>query len=59
MADTIIEVKPVFFVAPDLTPKLAGQIFLAGENLTNVSYAYMKDYPMPGINGMVRVSLKF
>jgi hypothetical protein len=59
MVETILEVKPVFFVAADLMPKLAGEIFLAGENLTNVSFAYMKDYPMPGINGMAGVGLKF
>jgi outer membrane cobalamin receptor len=41
------------------SPKARGDIFLAGENLTNVSYAYKKDYPMPGINVMVGVNLKF
>lgn len=41
------------------SPKLTGEIFLAGENLTNVSYAYKKDYPMPGINGMVGINFKF
>lgn len=41
------------------SPKLTGEIFLAGENLTNVRYAYKKDYPMPGINGMIGFNLKF
>ena len=41
------------------SPKISGDIFLAGENLTNVSYAYKKDYPMPGINCMLGVNLKF
>jgi hypothetical protein len=59
MVETILEVKLVFFVAADLMPKLAGEIFLASENLTNVSYAYQKDYPMPGINCMRGVNLKF
>jgi len=36
-----------------------GEIYIAGENLTNESYAFKKDYPMPGITGMVGVSLKF
>jgi outer membrane cobalamin receptor len=36
-----------------------GEIFIAGENLTNESYAFKKDYPMPGITGMVGASLKF
>jgi outer membrane cobalamin receptor len=40
-------------------PRLSGEIFLAGENLTNVSYAYKKDYPMPGVNAMLGVQLKF
>ena len=38
---------------------LSGEIFLAGENLTDEDYAYKKDYPMPGITGMVGVNLKF
>ncbi len=40
-------------------PKINAEIFLAGENITNVRYAYKKDYPMPGINGMIGVNLKF
>ena len=40
-------------------PKLSGDVFLASENLTNVNYAYKKDYPMPGINGMLGVNIKF
>jgi len=41
------------------SPKISGEIYLAGENLTNVSYAYKKDYPMPGINGMLGLNIKF
>ena len=41
------------------SPKIAGEIFLAGENLADQDYAYKKDYPMPGITGMVGVNLKF
>jgi outer membrane receptor protein involved in Fe transport len=40
-------------------PKFDGELYIAGENLTDVSYAYKKDYPMPGINGMVGIVLKF
>ena len=36
-----------------------GEIYIAGENLTNESYAFKKDYPMPGITGMVGLNLKF
>jgi iron complex outermembrane receptor protein len=41
------------------SPRLTGEIFLAGENLADQNYAYRKDYPMPGITGMVGVNLKF
>jgi len=40
-------------------PRLTGDVFLAGENLTNVNYAYKKDYPMPGINCLLGVNIKF
>jgi outer membrane receptor protein involved in Fe transport len=36
-----------------------GEVYIAGENLTDESYAFKKDYPMPGINGMVGLELKF
>jgi outer membrane cobalamin receptor len=39
--------------------KLEGEIFLAGENLTDQRYEYRPDYPMPGINGMLGVDLRF
>lgn len=41
------------------SPKLSGEIFLAGENLADQNYAYKKDYPMPGITGMVGVNVQF
>ena len=34
-----------------------GEVFIAGENLTDVSYEYQPGYPMPGINGMIGISL--
>jgi len=33
-----------------------GQIFLAGQNLTDADYQQVPGYPMPGINGMVASS---
>ena len=38
---------------------VSGEIFAAGENLTDVDYEYRPGYPMPGINGMVGVSFSF
>jgi len=38
---------------------VSGEIYLAGENLTNTGYAYRKDYPMPGISGTIGMSLNF
>ena len=35
------------------------ELSLAGENLTNESYAFKKDYPMPGTTAMVGLDLKF
>lgn len=35
------------------------ELFIAGENLTNAKYEYLPGYPMPGINGMVGMALKF
>jgi iron complex outermembrane receptor protein len=31
----------------------AGELFVAGENLTGAEYAYRPDYPMPGLSVMV------
>ncbi|NPV05280.1 MAG: TonB-dependent receptor plug domain-containing protein [Syntrophaceae bacterium] len=36
-----------------------GEVYIAGENLTNESYALKKDYPMPGTTAMVGLDLKF
>lgn len=38
---------------------LDAEVFIAGENLTDVTYEYQPGYPMPGISGMVGVGLKF
>ncbi|MCX7827121.1 MAG: TonB-dependent receptor plug domain-containing protein, partial [Verrucomicrobiae bacterium] len=38
---------------------MKGQVFLAGENLTNTYYEQRNGYPMPRINGMGGVKLKF
>ncbi len=39
--------------------RLRGQIFVAGQNLTDASYQQQPGYPMPGINGMGGVKLWF
>lgn len=39
--------------------KAEGEVFLAGENLTDESYEYRPNYPMPGINGMLGMDLRF
>ncbi len=38
-------------------PGVEGELFVAGENLTDTDYEYLPDYPMPGINGMLGISL--
>lgn len=38
--------------------KYKGELFVAGENLTDVDYEYQPGYPMPGINGMVGFQLE-
>ena len=38
---------------------LDGELFLAGENLTDTDYEYQAGYPMPGINGMIGATLTF
>ncbi len=40
-------------------PKVSGSVFVAGENLMDSEYEHRPGYPMPGINGMVGVNLKF
>jgi iron complex outermembrane receptor protein len=45
-----------FTTGPD---GLAGTVFIAGENLTDTTYEYRPDYPMPGINGMAGLTLTF
>jgi iron complex outermembrane receptor protein len=41
------------------TPGTKGEIYIAGENLTDESHAFKKDYPMPGTTAMAGVNLKF
>jgi hypothetical protein len=42
------------------TPKKwEGEVFIAGENLTDVDYEFLKGYPMPGATGMIGASFKF
>ena len=39
--------------------RLHGQIFVAGQNLTDANYQQQPGYPMPGINGMAGVRVSF
>ncbi len=39
--------------------KWEGEIFVAGENLTDVNYEFLKGYPMPGATAMFGTSIKF
>jgi outer membrane receptor protein involved in Fe transport len=38
--------------------KYKGELFVAGENLTDVDYEYQPGYPMPGLNGIVGFQLE-
>jgi outer membrane cobalamin receptor len=49
-------IKPIPYVP---YKKAEVEIFLAGENLTNVHYEYLPGYPMPGIIVMGGIGLKF
>ncbi len=46
-----------FLPVPQL--HMNGEIFLAGENLTNVNYEYQPGYPMPGITAMLGFRASF
>ena len=39
--------------------RVEAELFVAGENLTDTNYEYKRDYPMPGINGMLGASVSF
>lgn len=39
--------------------RVNGEVFLAGENLTNTNYQYQLGYPMPGITGMLGFRVSF
>jgi iron complex outermembrane receptor protein len=39
--------------------RISGELYLAGENLTDTDYEYRPGYPMPGINGMAGATLAF
>jgi iron complex outermembrane receptor protein len=39
--------------------RISGELFLAGENLTDTDYEYRPGYPMPGINAMAGATLTF
>ncbi len=59
-ADEFLVVNGKIAYGFDLPPwKASGELFVAGENLTDTNYAYRPGYPMPGINGMAGVQLRF
>jgi iron complex outermembrane receptor protein len=39
--------------------KWEGEVFIAGENLTDVNYEFLKGYPMPGATAMIGGGIKF
>jgi hypothetical protein len=39
--------------------KWEGEVFFAGENLTDVDYEFLKGYPVRGATGMIGASFKF
>jgi len=40
-------------------PGLTGELFIAGQNITNSWYEYRPGYPMPGANVSVGASISF
>ena len=38
--------------------RVQGELFVAGENLTDVSYEYLPGYPMPGVSAMTGVNVR-
>lgn len=49
----------IAYELPVETWGMNAEIYLAGENLIDEKYEYQPGYPMPGINGMLGVALKF
>ena len=41
-----------------ISSKYHAELFVAGENLTDVDYEYQPGYPMPGINCVVGIELE-
>ena len=39
--------------------RVAAELFVAAENLTDTDYEYKRGYPMPGINGMIGATVSF
>jgi len=39
--------------------KWEGEVFIAGENLTDVDYEFLKGYPMPGATAMLGAGIRF
>ena len=49
----------ISYELPVETWGVGAEVFLAGENLIDEDYEYLPGYPMPGINGVLGVSVKF
>jgi iron complex outermembrane receptor protein len=57
--DSYYLINGKFSYAFDLfAPTYRGEIYVAGENLTDADYEYQDGYPMPGINFMVGLQLE-
>jgi outer membrane receptor protein involved in Fe transport len=57
--DSYYLINGKFSYAFDLfAPTYRGEIYVAGENLTDADYEYQEGYPMPGINFMVGLQLE-
>lgn len=49
----------ISYELPVETWGVGAEVFLAGENLIDEDYEYLPGYPMPGINGVLGVTVKF
>lgn len=54
----LINAKLTYRLTPQNAP-VQSHIYIAGENLANKQYEYLKDYPAPGITVMAGANLSF
>jgi iron complex outermembrane receptor protein len=55
----LLNAKLAWMLPADLVKGMEGELFVAGENLTDTQYAYRPGYPMPGIGCMGGLSVSF